>query len=94
MIRNYSTVENDTELEILRDEGRVSKLIVYKDERHSFNCYVEWLEKICGHTKQDAIACATVIDYKGMCIVKHGSYDVLKVMCCALEKEGFVVEIR
>ncbi len=94
MTGNYSTVESCTEVETSQDEGRVNKLIVYKDEIHSFNCYVEWLEKICGHTKQDAIACATVIDYKGMCIVKHGSYDVLKVMCSALEKEGFAVEIR
>ncbi|MBQ9253528.1 MAG: ATP-dependent Clp protease adaptor ClpS [Bacteroidales bacterium] len=74
------------------EEG--NELIVYNDDVHTFDFVIECLETICFLSKEQAVTCTNIIHYKGLCTVKHGSYDELLPMCIALEKKGLNVELK
>lgn len=71
-----------------------NELIVYNDDIHTFDYVIECLMTICKLGQQQAITCTNIIHYKGLCTVKHGSYDALFPMCVALEKKGLIVELK
>lgn len=75
------------------DEGG-SELLVFNDDYHTFDFVIECLQSICRLNKQQAVTCTNIIHYKGLCVVKHGSYDVLKVMCRKLIEKGLNAEVR
>jgi ATP-dependent Clp protease adaptor protein ClpS len=71
-----------------------NELIVFNDDIHTFTYVIECLQTICELSKEQAVTCTNIIHYKGLCIVKHGSYDKLKQMCIELEKKGLICEVR
>ncbi|MDO5760295.1 MAG: ATP-dependent Clp protease adaptor ClpS, partial [Bacteroidota bacterium] len=60
-----------------------NELIVYNDDIHTFDYVINCLIFICKLSKEQAVSCTNIIHYKGLCVVKHGSYDVLRPMCIA-----------
>ena len=75
------------------DEGG-SELLVFNDDYHTFDFVIECLQSICRLNKHQAVTCTNIIHYKGLCVVKHGSYDALKVMCRKLIEKGLNAEVR
>ncbi len=71
-----------------------NELIVFNDDVHTFDYVIDCLQSICGLSKQQAVNCTNVIHYKGLCVVKHGSYDELKKMCSELLKKELSAEVR
>ncbi|UXX78334.1 ATP-dependent Clp protease adaptor ClpS [Reichenbachiella carrageenanivorans] len=65
------------------DEGRT--LVVFNDEVNSFDHVIETLVKVCKHERHQAEQCTYIIHFKGKCLVKKGTYDMLKPM-----REGIV----
>lgn len=79
-------------LEDIEEGG--NELIVYNDDVHTFDYVIDCLITICKLSKQQAISCTNIIHYKGLCAVKHGSFDTLLPMSEKLEAKGLKVEIR
>lgn len=71
-----------------------NELIVYNDDYHTFDFVIDCLITICKLSQQQAITCTNIIHYKGLCAVKHGSFDSLVPMCEKLEEKELKVEIR
>ncbi|MEE1301315.1 MAG: ATP-dependent Clp protease adaptor ClpS [Bacteroidales bacterium] len=71
-----------------------NELLVFNDDVHTFDYVIDCLQKICKLSKEQAVTCTNIIHYKGLCIVKHGTYDTLKPMCVELEKKGLSCEVR
>jgi ATP-dependent Clp protease adaptor protein ClpS len=69
-------------------------LIVWNDEVNTFDCVIETLIKICGHTREQAEQCAIIIDSKGKYAVKEGSYEILKPQCDAITDRGINATIE
>jgi ATP-dependent Clp protease adaptor protein ClpS len=84
--------EGETLLAVL-DEGG-SELLVFNDDYHTFDFVIECLQMICKLNKKQAVTCTNIIHYKGLCVVKHGSYDELKQMCSMLLQQGLKAEVR
>ena len=68
--------------------------LVFNDDVHTFDYVIDCLQKICKLSKEQAVTCTNIIHYKGLCIVKHGTYDTLKNMCVELERKGLSCEVR
>lgn len=71
-----------------------NELLVFNDDVHTFDYVIDCLQKICKLSKEQAVTCTNIIHYKGLCIVKHGTYDTLKPMCVELERKGLSCEVR
>ena len=71
-----------------------NELIVFNDDVHTFAYVIDCLQKICKLSKEQAVTCTNIIHYKGLCVVKHGTYDKLKLMCMELERKGLSCEVR
>ncbi len=71
-----------------------NELIVYNDDVHTFDYVIDCLVKVCKLSQQQAMTCTNIIHYKGLCTVKHGSYDELFQMSCLLDKKGLKNEVR
>lgn len=84
--------EDITCLARVKEDG--NELIVYNDNIHTFDYVCSCIETICLLTKQQAASCTQIIHYKGLCAVKHGSFDELNRMCEALIKKRLKAEVR
>ena len=71
-----------------------SELLVFNDDYHTFDFVIDCLETICHLSKAQSVTCTNIIHYKGLCVVKHGSYDSLKQMCRELLQKGLKAEVR
>ncbi len=71
-----------------------NELLVFNDDVHTFDYVIDCLQKICKLSKEQAVTCTNIIHYKGLCVVKHGTYDALKNMCVELERKGLSCEVR
>ena len=71
-----------------------NELIVYNDDVHTFEYVIDCLTDICKLSRRQAINCTNIIHYKGLCAVKHGSYDELADMSSELTKKNLRNEIR
>lgn len=71
-----------------------NELIVFNDDYHTFQYVIDCLQTICELSKEQAVTCTNIIHYKGLCVVKHGTYDKLKSMCIRLEQKGLNCELR
>lgn len=87
-------VKSEEKKSLLDEIEGGNELIVFNDDIHTFAFVIDCLQSICKLTKDQAVTCTNIIHYKGLCIVKHGSYDKLKPMCIALEKKGLNCELR
>ena len=87
-------IQTEEKKALADDREGGSELIVFNDDVHTFAYVIDCLQTICKLTKEQAVTCTNIIHYKGLCIVKHGSYDVLKQMCIELGKKGLCCEVR
>lgn len=60
------------------------QLILLNDDVNTFDYVIDCLIEICGHTPEQAEACAYITHYKGRCAVKSGSFEELKPYHVAL----------
>ncbi|MDD2489480.1 MAG: ATP-dependent Clp protease adaptor ClpS [Bacteroidales bacterium] len=74
------------------EEG--NELILFNDNVHTFDYVIDCLVEICKLSYEQASNCANIVDRKGLCAVKHGSYDELLIMHNQLVKKKLKVEIR
>lgn len=88
---NPNTEISDCLLEI---DEQGNELILFNDNIHTFDYVIECLVAICNLSYEQASNCANIADRKGLCAVKHGSYDELLKMYNALVEKKLKVEIR
>lgn len=92
MKTSYDTdVLEETEVTVNTDEE--SKIVLYNDHVNSFDHVIMCLVAFCDHDFQQAEQCATIVHYKGKCIVKHGSKDDMKTRAKKLSEEHLTVEV-
>jgi len=77
--------------EIIINEHQV---VLYNDDVNTFNYVIELLIKVCNHDPIQAEQCATLVHYKGKCVVKKGSFNTLKVIHEILSDKGLTVEVE
>ena len=90
-VGNTSTAE---EKETLVITEKPFQLIVWNDEVNTFEWVIETLEKVYGHTHEQAEQCAYIIHFKGKYAVKQGEYDELKPQCDAITERGIGATIE
>lgn len=78
---------------VLEGEGEENKLVLHNDDVNTFDFVIECLMGICGHTLEQAEQCTILVHYKGRCVVKSGSIEVLKPMHQKLLSKGLTSEV-
>tara|TARA_R110001606_G_scaffold367332_1_gene522804 strand:+ start:195 stop:464 length:270 start_codon:yes stop_codon:yes gene_type:complete len=75
---------------------KVTKLniVLYNDDVNTFDFVILCLTKFCNHTSIQAEQCAILVDQKGKCHVKSGSYDDLEPIYNALTNATLTVQIE
>ncbi|MDY4789206.1 MAG: ATP-dependent Clp protease adaptor ClpS [Bacteroidales bacterium] len=91
-IYGESNPEEVSCIDSLSEEG--NELILFNDNIHTFEYVIDCLVAICSLNYEQASNCAYIVDRKGLCTVKHGSYDELLIMYHALVEKDLKVEIR
>ena len=91
---NYTDTEVLLELDIITKEEKEKNIVLFNDDVNTFEWVIECLTKYCGHDFIQAEQCATLVHYKGKCIVKSGSIDKLKPICEVLLEKGLSAEIN
>lgn len=91
-IYSESNPEEVSCLSSVDEEG--NELILFNDNVHTFDYVIDCLVEICHLSYEQASNCANIVDHRGLCAVKHGSYDELLKMHDALVKKNLKVEIR
>jgi ATP-dependent Clp protease adaptor protein ClpS len=81
------------EIEVTVNTDEESKIVLYNDHVNSFDHVIMCLVAFCDHDFQQAEQCATIVHYKGKCIVKHGSKDDMKTRAKKLSEEHLTVEV-
>ena len=69
-------------------------LVLFDDNVNTFDHVIDLLVKVCKHDAVQAEQCATLVHYKGKCIVKNGSYKDLELMAELLGDSGLTVELN
>ena len=87
-------VEELVEVALDIDQEKERSLIVYNDDYNTFEHVISTLIKVCKHRPIQAEQCTYIIHYKGKCIVKKGSYEILKPMREALSEAGIKAVIE
>ena len=81
-------VEELVEVALDIDQEKERDLIVYNDDYNTFDHVTSTLIKVCKHRPIQAEQCTYIIHYKGKCLVKKGSYEILKPMREAISEAG------
>jgi len=87
-------VEELVEVALDIDQEKERGLIVYNDDYNTFDHVTSALIKVCKHRPIQAEQCTYIIHYKGKCLVKKGSYEILKPMREALSEAGIKAVIE
>lgn len=69
-------------------------LVVWNDDKNTFEWVIETLIDICGHTHEQAEQCAYIIHFQGKYAVKQGNYEKLKPMREAITERGINATIE
>ena len=69
-------------------------LYLIDDSFNTFDHVISCLVQICNHEVIQAEQCAWIVHNNGKCLVKRGSYDVLKPICNALKENGLSAQIH
>ena len=69
-------------------------LIVWNDNKNTFEWVIETLIDICSHTHEQAEQCAYIIHFQGKYAVKQGNYETLKPMREAITERGINATIE
>ncbi len=92
MVTNSSNITEHLEKEeTISNKGNC--LILYNDDRNSFDHVINCLMEICEHDIIQAEQCAYIANYKGKCDIKRGEYQYLKKLKNALIEKGLIVSI-
>jgi len=94
MIYNTTKTQEFAELDVVTEDSKLYTITLYNDDFNTFEWVIECLTKYCGHDFIQAEQCATLVHYKGKCIVKSGSIDKLKPICEVLLEKGLSAEIN
>ncbi|MCF8423255.1 MAG: ATP-dependent Clp protease adaptor ClpS [Bacteroidia bacterium] len=94
MIYNTTKTQEFAELDVVTEDSKLYTITLYNDDVNTFEWVIECLTKYCGHDFIQAEQCATLVHYKGKCIVKSGSIDKLKPICEVLLEKGLSAEIN
>ncbi len=70
------------------------KLVVWNDNKNTFEWVIETLMDICSHTHEQAEQCAYIIHFQGKYAVKEGDYETLKPMREAITERGINATIE
>ncbi len=79
-------------LSIINEEG--NELILFNDNIHTFDYVIKALIEVCEMSYEQASTCANIAHYKGLCAIKHGSYDELRKMYNELVERNLKVDLR
>ena len=71
-----------------------NEIVVYNDDVNTFDHVIESLVDVCKHQLLQAEQCATLVHYKGKCVVKNGEYEALEPLCTALLDRGLSAKIE
>ncbi|GIL24479.1 MAG: ATP-dependent Clp protease adaptor protein ClpS [Bacteroidota bacterium] len=91
MTKQQEVYETDL-LEVIEDTD-LKKLVVFNDDFNTFQHVIDTLIRVCKHTPQQAEQCTWLIHYKGKCVVRSGTEEVLKPMCEAICEAGIDARI-
>jgi len=75
-------------------ETKLYKLVLYNDDVHTFDFVIEMLMHYCNHTLNQAEQCAILTHYKGLSVIKKGTYQKLLPINTALLERGLSVDIE
>ena len=70
------------------------QMVLYNDDVNTFDYVIDLLVKVCNHDVIQAEQCAFLVHYKGKCVVKKGTFEVLKPMHSMLSDKGLTVEVE
>lgn len=88
-----STLEQlETKLESTVDSE--ARIVLFNDDKISFDHVIECLVLWCGHTLQQAEQCATIVHNKGKYPVKHGELETLMWINNMLSINRLTTEIQ
>lgn len=88
------STELEEQLISLQYDTEVCKIVMFNDNRNSFQYVIACLIKYCKHSVEQADQCALNIHNTGKGEVKIGTYDTLKPICNALLDRGLTAEIQ
>ena len=80
--------------EVVTKEEATKALLLYNDDVNTFDFVSESLIKVCKHDAIQAEQCTYLVHYTGKCVVKNGTFKVLKPLCEALLERGLSAKIE
>jgi len=80
--------------EVCIDDLIGSSLVVFNDDKNSFEWVIECFTKYLKHSNEQAEQCALIIHEKGKCSVKNGTKEELTPIKVALTDAGLSAEIQ
>ncbi len=87
-------IQEDVFTNELYDVVHTYNLIVWNDDKNTFEWVIETLTDICGHTHEQAEQCAYIIHFHGKYAVKNGDYETLKPMRESITDRGINATIE
>ncbi len=87
-------IQNDVFIDELITSVNSFNLIVWNDDKNTFEWVIETLIKVCEHTHEQAEQCAFIIHFHGKYAVKQGDYETLKPMREAITERGINATIE
>lgn len=87
-------IGTEAEVDELLTTLHTYNLIVWNDNKNTFEWVIETLVEICGHTPEQAEQCAFIIHFHGKYAVKQGDYETLKPMREAITERGINATIE
>lgn len=82
------------DVDVLTDHENQKALLLYNDDFNTFDFVTESLIKVCKHDALQAEQCTYLVHYTGKCVVKNGTFKVLKPLCEALLERGLTARIE
>jgi len=80
--------------EAVTKEEATKALLLYNDDVNTFDFVSESLIKVCKHDAIQAEQCTYLVHYTGKCVVKNGTFKVLRPLCEALLERGLSASIE
>lgn len=85
--------EQQESLGVLEYSEETRKLVLHNDDFNTFDFVITTLVEICKHTLEQAEQCTFLVHYKGKCVVKTGSLELIEPMHKGLISRGLSSEI-
>jgi ATP-dependent Clp protease adaptor protein ClpS len=69
------------------------ELILFNDEKNTFDYVIQTLVEVCDHERLQAEQCAYIAHYMGKCAIKSGFFDELKPKLEEITRRGLTASI-